>query len=84
MKSTFTQETQNNMKNDITDYAVKILNKIREENDYYLNAKERVIKEFLDNNKEDLDKIILGLENLFSVVKLEELAQHYDETFNSF
>lgn len=72
------------MKNDITDYAVKILNKIREENDYYLNAKERVIKEFLDNNKEDLDKIILGLENLFSVVKLEELAQHYDETFNSF
>jgi len=83
LKSTFTSETQNNMKNDITEDAVTILNKIREENDYYLKAKERVIKDFLDNNKEDLDKTVLELDNLFSVVKLEELAQLYDEAFNS-
>ena len=81
--SAFTSEVINNMINNITGAGVEISKAIKKENNYYLEAKERVIKEFLDKNKEDLDKIVLELENLFSAVKLEELAQLYEEAFNS-
>ncbi len=84
LKSSFTSEIQNDMKNNITNAGVDILNKIRLENDYYLDAKQRVIKDFLDKNKEDLDRTVLELDNLFSVVNLEELARLYDEALNNF
>ena len=83
LRSAFTSDFQNNMKNEITNTGVEILNKIREENNYYLEAKSRVIKEFLNKNKEDLDRIVKELDNIFSVVKLGELAQLYEEAFNS-
>jgi len=82
-KSTFTLEIQSKMKDDISVAGVEILNKIRRENNYYLEEKQKVIKDFLDKNKEDLDKIILELDNLFSVVKLERLALNYEIAFNS-
>ena len=83
LKSAFTSDFQNNMKNEFFNNRVEILNKIREENNYYLDAKNRVIKEFLNKNKEDLDRIVKELDNIFSVVKLGELAQLYEEAFNS-
>jgi len=83
LRSSFTSEIQNDMRNNITDAGVEISNKIKLENDYYLEAKQRVIKDFVDKNKDDLDRTVLELDNLFSVVKLEELAKLYEEAFNS-
>jgi len=81
--SLFTKEIQNNMKLNISYAGVEILNKITKENKYYLEKKQKVIKEFLDKNKENLDKIVSELDNLFSVVKLERLAHNYEIAFNS-
>jgi len=82
-ETTFTYEILRKMKSDIINNGVDILNKIRIENKYYLEENKKVIKEFLDKNKENLDKIILELDNLFSVVKLEKLAHNYEVAFNS-
>ena len=81
--SSFTLEFQNEMKNSITEKGVDILNKIRKENDYYLEAKRRIVDEFLSKNKEDLNNLVLELDNIFSAVKLEELANLYEKAFNS-
>ena len=82
-ETTFTYEILRKMKSDIINDGVEILNKIREENKYYLEGNKKVIKAFLDKNKENLDKVILELDNLFSVEKLEKLAHNYDVAFNS-
>ena len=82
-QSTFTLEIQNKMKNNISEAGLEILKKIKRENNYFLEAKQKVIKEFLDKNKEDLDKKVLELDNLFSMAKLDKLAQLYEEAFNS-
>ena len=79
--SSFTLEIQNKIKNSIINAGVEILNKIRRENN--LEEKQKVIKEFLDKNKENLDKKISELDSLFSVVKLERLAHYYEIAFNS-
>lgn len=81
--STFTLKFQNDMKNDIGEKSVDISNKIRRENDYYLEAKQKVIEEFLDKNKDELNNLVSELDNLFSVIKLEELANLYEKAFNS-
>ena len=82
-QSAFTPEIQNNMKINITNAGKEILKKIQKENNYYLEEKQRIIKEVLDENKEYLDKIILDLETIFSARKMEELAQLYETAFNS-
>ena len=82
-QSTFALEIQKNMKNNISQAGLEILKKIKRENNYYLEAKQKVIKEFLDKNKEDLDKTVLELDNLFSMAILDKLAQLYEEAFNS-
>ena len=82
-QNSFTSEIENNMKNDIKNAGEEILKKIKEENNYYLEERQRVIKEFLDKNKEDLEKIVSNLDIFFSVRKLEELAQLYEIAFNS-
>ena len=82
-ESSFTSEIQNEMKNNINELGVDILNKIRRENSYYLELKQKVIDEFLANNKEFLNNLTLELDTLFSAVKLEELANLYENAFKS-
>ena len=82
-KSTFRLEFQHNMKDNITNAGVDISNKIERENKYYLEAKQRVIKEFLDKNKENLEKTVSELDTFFSVRKLENISKAYDIAFNS-
>ena len=81
--SNFSIKFQNELRDNITDLGVDISNKIRMENNYYLEAKQKIIKDFLKENKEYLNKLILELENLFSVVSLEELSNLYEVAFNS-
>jgi len=71
------------MKNNITKLGVDILNIIRRENEYYLKLKENVVNEFLANNKEYLNNLTLELDTLFSTIKLEELANLYENAFRS-
>ena len=82
-ETAFPFQIQRKMKDVIIEDGVNIINKIRLENNYYLEENKKVIKEFLDKNKENLDKIILELDNLFSVVNLEKLAHNYEVAFNS-
>ena len=82
-QSTFSLEFQHNMKDNITNAGVDISNKIERENKYYLEAKQRVIKEFLDKNKENLEKTVSELDTFFSVRKLENISKAYDIAFNS-
>ena len=82
-ESSFTDEIQKNMKNDIAKLGVDILNTIRRENEYYLKLKENVVNEFLANNKEYLNNLTLELDIIFSTIKLEELANLYENAFRS-
>ena len=67
----------------ITKLGVDILNILRRENEYYLKLKENVVNEFLTNNKEYLNNLTLELDTLFSTIKLEELANLYENAFRS-
>ena len=82
-QSSFTLDFQGNMKDSINKAGVDISNKIERENKYYLEAKERVIKEFLDKNKENLEKTVSELDTFFSVRKIDSLSKVYDIAFNS-
>ena len=82
-ESSFSNEIQNKMKIDITQLGVNILNTIKRENEDYLKLKEKVVNEFLTNNKEYLNNLTLELDTLFSAIKLEELANLYEKAFRS-
>ena len=82
-ESSFTNDMQNEMKDNITELGVNILNKIRRENNHYLKLKEDVVNKFLANNKDYLNKLTSELDTLFSTVKLEELANLYEKAFRS-
>ena len=82
-ESSFSYEFQNDMKNNIVELGVNILNKIRRENNFYLELKEDVVNKFLANNKEYLNHLTLELDTLFSAVNLEELANLYENAFKS-
>ena len=82
-QSTFSLEFPDKMKDNITNTGVDISNKIERENKYYLEAKQRVIKEFLDKNKENLEKTVSELDTFFSVRRLENISKAYEKAFNS-
>ena len=50
----FNQNILNNMQNEINNKGVNILNSIRNENDEYLKEKNRVIEEFIRNDRQYL------------------------------
>ena len=79
----FKTEFQNEIKNKISDSGVQIFTKINRENNYFLEKKQNIIDEFIKNNKNELDNIIIKLDNIFSIVKIEELAHLYELAFNS-
>jgi len=81
--SDFKTEFQNEMKDKIIQEGVQIYNKIKKENNYFLEKKQELIDEFVTNNKNLLENIVLKLDNLFSVVKIEELSNLYEKAFNS-
>ena len=79
----FKIEFQNEMRDKIIDSGVQIYTKIKRENDYFLEKKQNIIDEFIQNNKKELDDIIIKLDSIFSIVKIEELANLYELAFNS-
>ena len=79
----FKIEFQNEMRDKIIDSGVQIYTKIKRENDYFLEKKQNIIDEFIQNNKKELEDIIIKLDSIFSIVKIEELANLYELAFNS-
>ena len=79
----FKSEFQKEMKDKIIDAGVQINNKIRKENNYYLEHKKEIIDEFVTKNKELLDNLVIELDNLFSVINIEELAVLFETALNS-
>ena len=79
----FKTEFQRELKSKINDQGVSILNKIRRENTYYLESKQNITDSFIQNNKANLEELVIELDNLFSIVKLEELANLFEKALNS-
>ena len=79
----FKTEFQKEIRDKINDAGVQINNKIRRENNYYLEHKQKLIDEFVQNNKDTLEEIVIYLDNLFSIVKMEELSNLYEKALNS-
>ena len=66
------------------DLGVEIINKIKNENNEYLEKIKEIIDIFLKNNKQNLDKIINELIELFSEVNLIKMDNSYEESFNGY
>ena len=79
----FTSSALNNMQTEIDNEGVNILNNIRKENEYYLREKDRIIKEFIENNTKYLNDLTLEIDSLFTETKLEELAKLYETAYYS-
>ena len=79
----FSSEVQNNMQNDINQIGVDILNSIRNENDFYLKEKNRIIKWFIENDQEYLNTLTFEIDSQFTERKIEEIANLYKIAFQS-
>ena len=75
-------DVQNDMKNEINDEGVKILNNIRKENEEYLKEKNKVIEDF-KKYENYLNTLTFEIEALFTEKNLGEIAQLYEIAYNS-
>ena len=64
--------------------GMEIINKIKNENNKYLNKIRGKIDIFLESNKQNLDKIFNELVLLFSGVKLNQMDNLYEKSFNEY
>ena len=79
----FSSDVLSKMERDINQNGVSILNGIRKENEEYLNEKDRIIREFLQNEEDYLNKLTFEIDSLFTEKKLGEIAQLYDTAYKS-
>ena len=69
---------------ELKDLSVDIFNKIRNENNEYLNLVKEKVDAFLNNNKQFLINLKQDIETIFSEEKIEYLANVYDNSFNGY
>ena len=62
----FTSEDKNKIATDMTSSRVDISNKIKEENNYYIDEIKKSLSQFLTNNLDELNSLISDLNILFS------------------
>ena len=79
----FNQNILNNMQNEINNKGVNILNSIRNENDEYLKEKNRVIEEFIRNDRQYLNTLTFEIDSKFTERKLGELKNLYEIAYKS-
>ena len=82
-ESLFTESEKNYIQQNISQFGINILNKIINENNYYLNQRKEIIEKFLIENKQYLYNLTSDLIILFSEESLKELANLYEKAFDS-
>ena len=79
----FDDNSKEKIKNDITKIKVKINTDINMENDFYMNKIRQNLKNFKENNVEQLNDIILESENIFLDERLQNLKKLFEEAYKS-
>ena len=79
----FTSNDKNKIETDMTNFRVQISNKIKRENDYYIDKIKNYLSNFLNDNLNELNTYISDLDILFSEESLEDLKNSFNTAFNS-
>ena len=79
----FDSNGKNKIESNLTSFRVQISNKIKEENDYYIDNIKTNLTAFLDKNLDTLNSIISDLDILFSEESLKDLADSFKKAFES-
>ena len=80
----FKPSEQQKISKELKEFSVDIINKIKNENNKYMNTVKKRVNIFLDENKATLFQLISDLEILFSEEKIENIAKIYDMAFNGY
>ena len=81
--SLFKASDKNKIETDMTTFRVQISNKIKEENDYYIDEIKKFLSKFLTDNSNVLTSLISDLDIIFSEESLKKLANSFETAFNS-
>ena len=65
------------------DLGINIYKAIINENDKYLDVVNKIVSDFLQENKTNLDELFINLKLLFSEESLEMLAHNFEKDFNN-
>ena len=65
------------------DLGINIYKAIINENDKYLDVVNKIVSDFLQENKTNLDELFINLTLLFSEESLEILAHNFEKDFNN-
>ena len=79
----FTNNYKKNLKNNISNCSLDIINNVRRENNYYMDSIKKTVNEFINENLGDLNSLILDLNILLSEESLKELSYFFDNEFYS-
>ena len=83
LKDNLFKNKKSEITNKFVDFSTKVINDIKNEIDNYENKINTKISKFLEENEEELNSLIYDLYILFSNESLIELAELYDDAFNS-
>ena len=81
--SLFTSKDKNEIETKMTKFRVEISNKIKEENNFYMDKIRNYISKFLNENLNNLNTLISDLNILFSEESLNELSKLFENAFYS-
>ena len=81
--SLFTPNDKNKIETDMTTFRVQISNKIKRENEYYIDKIKNYLSDFLNDNLDELNNYISDLDILFSEESLDNLNNSFNTAFNS-
>jgi hypothetical protein len=82
LEELFPLDEKNNIKNKILECGKNIINKIKNESEYYTKLVNETVNELIDNNLESLNSIITDLSILLSDDSLEDLSSSFQYAFN--
>jgi len=80
--SYFKISEQQNISQELKELGKEIIVKIKEENNLYLDKVDKVINEFLENNRDYLEQLIREINILFSIDSLDKISKSYESAFN--
>jgi len=81
--SLFTPSDKKNITNELKESSAYIVNKIRNENNYYLSNIDEKVGKFLKDNKDYLDNLIGELEVLLTNDYFKKFSNYYEEALSS-
>ena len=82
-KTLFTKSEKDKIENNLTSLCEDILDKIKEENDVFINMIKQYFDKFLEDNLDDLNNIIIDLSVIFSEEALQSLSNSFEISLNT-